>query len=184
MGVIRKRQETPLHPPYGRGDKGLRQANKKPRVEYWHKLLAYIDSAYVKKFGQHYPWNNLARKNLWNMARVHSAWGVMALWDLYLAGESWWARQTNYSTYGMLREASRLMDDARFKPLVGEHEENLAKERFGGRINTREVFNSLFTPFACELSRPENRRAFGMPRDTGDIRIEDGKRRPRHVDPL
>jgi hypothetical protein len=37
-----------------------------------------------KKFGRHYPWNNLAGKNLWNLARGYSSWEVMALWGLYL----------------------------------------------------------------------------------------------------
>ena len=88
-------------------------ANPRPRVEYWHELLAYIDSAYVKKFGRHYPWSNLARKNVWNLARVHCAWRVMALWDLYIESESWWARQAGWSVYGMVRDAGRLMDSSR-----------------------------------------------------------------------
>jgi hypothetical protein len=89
--------------------------------------LAYIDSAYVKKFGSHYPWSSLARKNIWSLARVHSPWRVMALWDLYLETESWWAHQTGWSVYGMARDAGRLMDDGRFKRLSSQLEENLAK---------------------------------------------------------
>ena len=131
--VIPKGQETPLHPPFGsgRGDRKRRQANQKPRVEYWRELLAYIDAAYRKRFGRHYPWNNLVRKNLWNLARVHSAWGVMAFWDLYLESESWWARRTEWSVYGMIRDVGRLIDDARLKQLASKHEEQLARQRYG-----------------------------------------------------
>ena len=145
MAVIRKGQETPLHPPFGsgRGDKGRRQANQKPHVEYWHELLAYIDSAYAKKLGRHYPWNNLVRKNLWNMARVHSAWGVMALWDLYLESESWWARRTGCSVYGMIRDAGRLMDDSRFKQLAAKHEEHLVTQRYGQFVKPVDLLRSL-----------------------------------------
>jgi len=112
-----------------RGRRGIRPPNPKPRVEYWHELLAYIESAYVKKFGHHYPWSNLARKNLWNLARVYSAWRVMALWDLYLESDSWWARQTRWSVYGMIRDCGLLLDESRFKQLAGEHENHLGGHR-------------------------------------------------------
>ena len=151
MAVIRKNQETPLHPPC-QGDKGLRHANERPRVEYWRELLAHIDAAYRKKFGRHYPWNNLVRKNLWNLARVHSAWGVMALWDLYLASESWWAKQTSWSVYGMIRDAGRLLDDSGLKKLAVKHEEYLAMRRAAAPTKPIAVFNSLFSASACKLN--------------------------------
>jgi hypothetical protein len=69
VAVVLESEDTPLHPPSARGDKRRRQANEKPHVEYWRELLAHIDAAYREKFGRHYPWNNLARKNLWNLAR-------------------------------------------------------------------------------------------------------------------
>jgi len=124
VAVIRKGQETPSpSPPTGPGgDREIRQANQKPRVEYWHELLAYIDAGYCKKFGRHYPWDNLARKNAWNLARVHSPWRVMALWDSYLERQSWWARKTNCSIYGMVRDLGWLMDDPRLKQTVLQHD--------------------------------------------------------------
>ncbi len=149
-------QDTPLHPPSGRGDKKLRQANKKPRVEYWRELLAYVDAAYREKFGRHYAWNNLVRKNLWNLARGYSSWEVMALWDVYLAGESWWASRTGWSVYGMIRDGGRLMDDTRFKQLAVKHEEDLARHRFGSRNETSSVFASLFLRNACKLRFQED----------------------------
>ena len=128
VAVSWKGQETPLHPPLRRrGDKGHRKAKRKAHVEYWHELLAYIDSTYVKKFGRHYPWNNLGRRNLYNMARVHAPWRVMALWELYLESKSWWARQTGWSVYGMMRDTGNLMDDSRFKDLGERHEKTLAR---------------------------------------------------------
>jgi hypothetical protein len=115
--------------------------------------LAYIDATYRRKFGRHYPWNNLARKNAWNLARVHSPWRVMALWDLYLESESWWARQTGWSVYGMIREAGRLMDDPGFKQVAREHEERLATRRSSHFVTHRDIVGSLFPPFACETSQ-------------------------------
>jgi hypothetical protein len=114
-----------------RGRRGSRQANLKPHVEYWRELLAYIDAAYRKKFGRHYAWSNLARKNLRNLARVYSAWETMALWDLYLESESWWARKTGWSVYGMIRDQGRLMDDPRLKQLARKHQETLANNSPG-----------------------------------------------------
>jgi len=141
VAVILRSESTPLHPPSdtARGDRRFRQANQKGRVEYWGNLLGYIDAAYRKKFGRHYPWNNLARKNLWNLARVHSTWRVMALWDLYLETDSWWAWGTGWSVYGMIRDTGRLMDESRFKHLADEHEGNLergGKKQLGPRACT------------------------------------------------
>jgi hypothetical protein len=75
----------------------------------------------------------------------------MALWDSYLAGESWWAVKTNWSVYGMIRDAGRLMDDARFKGIGVTHMERIAKRRFGSHIELTNVFQSLFPPSACWL---------------------------------
>jgi hypothetical protein len=108
-----------------RGRRGTWPTNPKTRVEYWHELLSYIDAAFSKKFGRHYAWSNLARKNLWNLARVHSAWRVMALWDLYLHSESWWARQTGWSVYGMIRSLPHTLEDSHLKQFARKHEESL-----------------------------------------------------------
>jgi hypothetical protein len=154
VAVIQKQQEPPLHLPqgHGGGDKGRRQDNPRQRVEYWKELLGYVDAAYVRKFGRHYAWNNLARKNLWNLARAYAAWEVMALWDLYLESECWWARQTGWSVYGMVRDVGRLMDDARLKSLATKHEEYLSKRGNGAPTKPIDVFNSLFSASACKLN--------------------------------
>lgn len=136
---IRKGRKTPLHPPLARGDRGSRKA--KPKVQYWRDLLGYIDAKYVKKFGRHYPWSNLARKNLWNMARALCAWEVMALWDLYLESDTAWARRNVWSVYGMIRDAGWLMDDPRRKQLARKHEESL------GSFHHEEL-NRVFQPLA------------------------------------
>jgi hypothetical protein len=47
----------------------------------------------------------------------------MALWNLYLESASWWAQQTGWSVYGMVRDAGRLMEDAGFTRLAKKHEE-------------------------------------------------------------
>jgi hypothetical protein len=152
VAVVLENQDTPLHPPSGRGDKRRRQANHRPHVQYWRELLAYIDATYRKKFGRHYPWNNLARKNLWNMARALTPWEVMALWDLYLESESWWAVQTTWSVYGMICDAGRLMDNSRLKQVAFVHKENLARKRYGRPSDAKAVFSSLFSDLACKLT--------------------------------
>ena len=144
VAVIVESEDTPLHPPSGRGDKRRRQANQKPRVEYWHELLAHIDAGYRKKFGRHYAWNNLARKNLWNLARGYTAWEVMALWDLYLESESWWAVKTTWSVYGMIRDVGRLTDDSRFNRFTLTHEESLGRQRFGRFLKPGDVLNRFW----------------------------------------
>jgi hypothetical protein len=154
VAVIQKHQEPPLHLPHGNGggDKKRRQANQKQQVEYWRELLAYVDVSYRRKFGRHYPWNNLARKNLWNLARGYSAWEGMALWDMYLASKSWWALQTSWSVYGMVRDTSRLMDDPRLTRLARQHEENLAKQHFGHIVSASDVLSRMGMP-PCGFDR-------------------------------
>jgi hypothetical protein len=150
VAVILESDDTPLHPPSGRGDK-RRQAKQKRHVEYWHELLAHVDASYRKKFGRHYPWNNLARRNIHNLGRVHCAWRVMALWDLYLESESWWAKQTGWSVYGMIRDSGRLMDDSRFKQIAFKHDQSLLERHSRGRANPGDIFNWLFPRAACAL---------------------------------
>ncbi len=148
--MIRKGQETSLHPPYRRrGDGEDRHANRKPHVEYWRELLAYIDSAYAKKFGRHYPWSNLVRKNLWNMAQLYSAWEVLALWDLYLNDESAWARRTGWNVYGMIRDSGRLIDQSGFKQLAARHEEELAVQRYGQFAKLEDFLRSVDSLNGC-----------------------------------
>jgi len=113
--------------------------------------LAYVDAAYRKKFRRHYPWNNFARKNLWNLARAYTAWEVLALWDLYLASESWWALQTGHSVYGMIRDTGNLMDDSRFKQLAVMHEDQLAEQHYGKPIKLSDLFDSLLPRSASKL---------------------------------
>ena len=162
--VILENQDTPLHPPSGRGDKRLRQADRKLHVEYWHELLAYVDAAYSIKFRRHYPWNNLTRKNLWNLARGYSAWEVMALWQLYMECQSWWAKKTYWSVYGMVRDSSRLMDDPQFRRIALKFEGRLAEEKYGVVIQHSRVFNSLFPCNTNELTVGHTTQVQKMPR--------------------
>ena len=89
------------------------------------------------------PWNNLAPRNLWNLALAYSTWEVMAIWDLYLASESWWARQTGWSVYGMIRDAGWLIEDSRFKQLASTHDEELAKLRYGNFGKPEDIIERL-----------------------------------------
>jgi len=54
----------------------------------------------------------------------------MALWDLYLESETWWACRTGWSVYGMIREVGQLMENPRFKHRAARDEKHLT----GGRI--------------------------------------------------
>jgi hypothetical protein len=72
---------------------------------------------------------------------VYSTWEVMALWDLYLASDSWWAVKTTWSVYGMIRDTGRLMDDSRFKRLARQHEKWLAVRHCAA--SAKEVFASF-----------------------------------------
>ena len=152
--VIRKGQETPLHPPYRRrGDERGSPVEPETTRRILAATLAYVDSAYVRKLGSHYPWTNLARKNLWNLASLYSAWGVLALWDLYLESESDWARRTGWSVYGMIRDSGRLVDQPNFKQLASRHEEELAIQRYGQFATVKDFLRSMENFQGCGISK-------------------------------
>jgi hypothetical protein len=65
----------------------------------------------------------------------------MALWDLYLETKSWWARQTGWSVYGMIRDAVWLIDDWRLKKLPFRDEGKLARQHFATVPTPRDIFN-------------------------------------------
>jgi hypothetical protein len=73
------------------------------------------------------------------------------LWDLYLKSESWWAQQTGWSVYGMIRVAGKVLHDSRLKQIAAQHEENLAKLRYGRFATHNALFNSLFMQSACKF---------------------------------
>lgn len=74
------------------------------------------------KTGKRYFWTPLSRANVRTMMRVYRAAEMMALWDLYIE-----TPHCAYLVYFMEREAGRLMDDPRFKPLVKKYDEMLFK---------------------------------------------------------
>jgi hypothetical protein len=51
----------------------------------------------------------------------------MALWDQYLQSSSWWAKQTGWSFYGMIRDTGRLMDDTSLNHQATEHQVRLTR---------------------------------------------------------
>jgi hypothetical protein len=79
----------------------------------------------------------------------------MALWDLYQESESWWARQTGWSVYGMIRDLGRLMDDPSFKQLSARHEEELAIQRYGHFARAGDFLQSVDERLGCSLSKEQ-----------------------------
>jgi hypothetical protein len=82
----------------------------------------------------------------------------MALWDLYLESESWWARKTGWSVYGMICDAGRLLDDSSLKKLAANYEEGLDQHCLGGGVKTIDLFTSLFPGGSAQTSFELNQR--------------------------
>lgn len=101
-------------------------------VPHWQQMLDHMADKWSemkrKKTGQSvpYPWPrdvDKAMKTLHDRADVFKAWGIMALWDLFLEiQDDKWVLQTGHSLDAFLRRIEKLVDDPRWKSLSRRYE--------------------------------------------------------------
>lgn len=110
----------PSHSP----KKGKTQPAKEP-APYWHELIAHIDASWTLRKGVPYGWDGREFARLRDLVRVYRAWGVMALWDLYMSTGGFWAKRTGYMISGLIEEKGLLLDDPKWKQLAKNYESKL-----------------------------------------------------------
>lgn len=88
-------------------------------------MIDHLDSRWKLKKGMGYPWTGMEFKRLQGLARRCDAWGVMALWDLYMSGTSYWGARTGYMLDGFWRDLGVLIDDFRFKQYADKYHDQL-----------------------------------------------------------
>lgn len=91
--------------------KAPRAAKKKEApIEYWQEMIAHIDTAWQRKKGFKYPFAPQEMVKLKTYARLYMPWGVMALWDNFLASDDPFYRQTGYKIGAFASSLPVLLD--------------------------------------------------------------------------
>lgn len=94
----------------------------------WQDMIDYMDRTWATKKGvKHYPWKGRDFKTLAGLANNFGAAGVMALWDLYLEGNSYWGLKTGLMFDGLIYDVGLLLDNKRYKHILAGHEKKIDK---------------------------------------------------------
>lgn len=146
LDVREETTRTPLAPLPGAND--FSNATKKRRrtartIEYWQPLVDHINSSWITKKKAPYPWSPFEYAQLSQLTRIYQAWGVMALWDLYLVTETYWAKQTRYMIEGLKRDVGVLVDQPRWKDLCKQYEEKLLSPSGDNLVSVASITNGL-----------------------------------------
>lgn len=94
-------------------------------IAHWKNMVDHIDKSWKSKKGMGYPWRGMDFKELRPLANRCEAWGVMALWDLYMEGWSYWSKKTGYMIVGFMRDIGILLDNPGFKGLSKKYHDSL-----------------------------------------------------------
>lgn len=95
--------------------KKKRMIKKKKTSPYFSKLIEHIDQSWMKKKGMHYPFSGRDFKDLKSFCRSFQEWGVMALWNVFMASSSDWVRKSGYSISAFVKCLPWLVDDSAWK---------------------------------------------------------------------
>lgn len=106
---------------------------KKNPIPYWREMVLHIDKSwFVKKRGTKYLWMARDFANLRRAAKLYEAWGVMALWDLYVQGNDTFAVAQGFNVTEFVRQIPRIVD-GNWKARAEAHRQKLmpvSKEAF------------------------------------------------------
>lgn len=115
------------NPPYIPPDQRNDQRRKDPRraedvIPFWKELVDHIDKRWLEKKKTKFYWDPKFWKSLKNVARTYQPWGVMALWDLYIASDDDFVRKSGYAFPVFLASIPRLVDDPVWKRSASRYE--------------------------------------------------------------
>lgn len=85
-------------------------AKSRAPVPYWQEMVKHVDEAWKRKKGSAYPFTPRDFAQLKNISNVYMAWGVMALWDYFLASDDPFYRQTGYKIGAFVQSLPKLLD--------------------------------------------------------------------------
>ena len=109
----------------GAGNSKRRKANGEATVPYWQEMVSHINDSWKAKKGAPYPFDGKDWKPLKAKASAYGAWGIMALWDKYLEGKTFWGPKKGYSLGGFFEDIPVLVDDPKWRQMANEYRDKL-----------------------------------------------------------
>ncbi len=109
--------------------KSLTQQPKREKRKFWKPMLEHIDSTWRKKkksdFG--YPFTGKDMADLRHFCATFQEWGVMALWDEFLAlpDEKGFNKKTGWTVFQFTRQLPSLTDSKFWKVAANKYEKEL-----------------------------------------------------------
>lgn len=77
---------------------------------YWKDLVAHLDNTWKKKKGVPFYFRGQYFRELKELARIYTPFGVMALWDLYLSEKDDFVKAAGYSFEMFCAKIPKLLD--------------------------------------------------------------------------
>lgn len=111
------------------GDNPKPKRRKEGATPFWAEVVAHIDTTWKAKKKVPYHFTGHIFKELKGLCRTYQPWGVMALWDDFLATGNDWVRSTGYSFTAFVHSVDKLVDNYAWKVDAQKYEKILlAKE--------------------------------------------------------
>ena len=136
---------TPL-PPSGGADAAkpkARKAKPESRVEFWQTVVDHVNRSWQQRKGTPYPWDPHEFKKLHRLSVIYQAWGMMAMWDLYVQMGTYWGKLTGFMLDGLKKDVGVIVDDPRWKSLCRTYEEKLFAPSVDDVVGTKDVLKHL-----------------------------------------
>jgi hypothetical protein len=94
-----------------------------PRDVFWKETIAHLKATWErKKPGAVFRFSGKEASLLRPQVRAYMAWGVMALWDVYLSTDNDWYRTQGYSVVAFCPAINALVDNPLWKGLAKKYE--------------------------------------------------------------
>lgn len=95
----------------------MKVKSKKSKVEFYHQMIAHIDSTWKKAKGSvhGYPFVASDFKDLKHFAVIYGVGGVMALWDRFIAQKNEHTKRSGHSLRHFQTSLPALLDDPIWK---------------------------------------------------------------------
>lgn len=89
-----------------------RRKIKNTPIQGWQIVIDHINERWKKKKNSEYPYPFQGRdfRNVRHFCGIYGQWGIMALWDFYLASADDWTLKHGLSIDQFLRQLPRLVD--------------------------------------------------------------------------
>lgn len=82
---------------------------------YFKLMIDHIDQSWFKVKDMHYPFSGRDFRDLKGFARSFQEWGIMALFDVFMASKSDWVVKSGYSIGAFVKCLPWLVDDLGWK---------------------------------------------------------------------